>query len=235
MPISQLFYGWNWKTVVVNYVLGTNPGQLWFLLMLFGTLIILFLLSDLMKKNMFCGLMISMSCYLVGYLGNCLIPNCFQVWTALEYLPFAAIGFLIRQYNSTKLYKIPSIALLVANILCLYFSKNIQISNALLQLLSDGLSLFAHIFGAMWVFVFCQNIGNKINWKENRIITFLSERSMAVYLVHQQIIFILLYALNGRVSPYILWILVFFATMTVSLFIASVLKRHKVTRILIGE
>ena len=58
---------------------------------------------------------------------------------------------------------------------------------------------------------------------------------MTIYLFHQQIIYVCLYALNGLVNPYIHATINFIVAMISSSIISLILMKFKSTRILIGE
>lgn len=234
-PVSYVFYKWDWKSLFSKYIIGTSPNQLWFLLMLFGTLTIVYFLSDLIKKSMIDAVIIAAACYGIGFVGSIFIQNFFQIWTAFEYVPFAIIGFVLRQYDTSKFYRMPSVIWLIGNIICLYLSQQLLATNIIIKLLIIGIGFLSHVFGALWAFFFLQKIGDRFSWKDNKAILFLSERSMTIYLVHQQIIYIVLYILNGKITPYLLGFLTFSIALGLSCCIASVLKKYKITRFLIGE
>ena len=58
---------------------------------------------------------------------------------------------------------------------------------------------------------------------------------MPIYLFHQQVVYVLIYCLNGVLDPYIHVGVNIVGTMLVSVLISSVMMRFKWTRILIGE
>ena len=83
-------------------------------------------------------------------------------------------------------------------------------------------------------FVILQKIAARVHW-DNMYFTFLSKRSMSVYLLHQQAIYFFIYWLNGLVNPYLHAAINFVGSLVVSLVIASILMKFSFTRYLIGE
>lgn len=88
--------------------------------------------------------------------------------------------------------------------------------------------------GAIIAFYTLQFIGTRIN-SSNKTLEFVSKRSMAVFLVHQQLIYVTLGLLNGRINPYLHSLVNFLFSLTVYLLIASVLLKFQPTRFMIGE
>jgi hypothetical protein len=80
-----------------------------------------------------------------------------------------------------------------------------------------------------------QKIADRVRWQENRVFTFLSKSSMPVYLLHQQVIYVCLYFLNGKLNPYLHSAVNFAGAMLVSLLLSALLLKFKWTRALIGE
>lgn len=107
--------------------------------------------------------------------------------------------------------------------------------STLMKIMTAGVGFLLHIVGALMAWDILQWIGNKVNWKENKLFMTLSKNSMPMYLFHHQLIYYTIIALNGKVSP---WsntgANVVFAIIG-SLLISMVLMHWKTTRILVGE
>lgn len=96
-------------------------------------------------------------------------------------------------------------------------------------------NLLLHMWGALMAFYVLQRLARSISWKKNMLFEFLAKRSMIIYMLHQQIIYVALYFMNGRIDPVWLGIAAFLFSMTVSSLLATLLLRFPITRFLIGE
>ena len=92
-----------------------------------------------------------------------------------------------------------------------------------------------NILGSIMAFVVLQKLALWVSWKEKPKFLYLTERSMPIYLFHQQLIYILIYWFNGWIHPYIHVLVNFIAATVGSVFITNLLLKIKVTRTLIGE
>jgi surface polysaccharide O-acyltransferase-like enzyme len=117
VPVSKFFYGWSWNTIVKNFVLGTAAAQLWFLLMLFGTLTIIYVVAETINRTIILAILVSGLCYGLGFIGNHFVPDYYQILAALMYVPYAVIGFKLRQCDVSAFYRIPSIFWLLLQVL----------------------------------------------------------------------------------------------------------------------
>ena len=72
-------------------------------------------------------------------------------------------------------------------------------------------------------------------WKNNYALSFFSERSMVVYLYHQQIIYCSIYIFNGVLNPGLNACVNFMFAMGLSMLIASIMIKNRFTRFLVGE
>jgi len=234
-PITNLFFDFNVIDNVKRYVLAISPNQIWFLWMLFFVFIIAWLLSKIFYGNKILGAGVVLLLYGVGLAGSTLIPNCFQIWTALQYVVFFWIGFKIRQNGSNLLMRIPSIVWIVSDVVLFAVIQFIPTTGMIFSVLNLGLTFLLNIVGALMAFIVLQKIANCVNWKESKVFAFLSARSMPVYLFHQQVIYFTITWLNGAVNPYFNAVVNFAVALVVSLFISSILLKFKSTRFLIGE
>ena len=238
IPISCIYYPefCDWRTLIHKFLLGISPSQLWFLLMLFFVFVIAWCLSSLWKKHDFLSIVITFAFCGVGILGAKVLPNVYQIWTACKYLILFLIGFKIRQHGSALLMKIPSLVWLAADLLFFWLERCIPDTGSPIgQILKLGISFCVNIFGAVMAFVVLQKIASKISYKNNKTIALLTKTSMAVYLFHQQVIYVFLDVLNGLINPYLHAGITFVGAVGVSVLLASLLMKCKATRFLIGE
>ena len=88
--------------------------------------------------------------------------------------------------------------------------------------------------GALMAWTCLQKIGENFEAKKHKILRFLMNYTMPVYLFHQQITYYVR-AYGGQLDPWALGLLGFALSTLLALGIGIVLKMWKVTRFLIGE
>lgn len=234
IPISCLLTPTGLKDVVNHYLLAQRPGQLWFLIMLFDVFVIYWPLSDFIKKHKLLGLVIALGMYGIGVAGSSVCPNYFMIWTALQYIPFFWLGFVLRQKGSI-IRKIPGLVWLTINVVLFVLGQFLTRYNGMIwKLMTKGVNFLTSVTGAVMAFVILQWIADKVKWKKS-VFDFISRRSMAVYLFHQQVIQLSIYCLNGVLNPYLHAAVNFTIAMVISLLMASAMHKFRATRILIGE
>ena len=236
IPLSQPFFLWDAKTIVYKYLLGTAPSQLWFLLMLFCVFMLCYLLSDFFRKHTIYGAIVIMLIYGVGLIGKTAAPNYLQMFTACSYMPLFWIGFKMRQYGSEELHRLHPLVWIAGYLIIFVVTSYVQRFDGLFfTLLHLGLRFLLNVVGASMAFVILQKLANRIRWKESEVFKCLSKNAMAIYLFHQQVIYLFIHWLNGMVNPYIHAVINFLGSLAISLLISSLLMKFKLTRALVGE
>lgn len=236
IPFAIGFFHYDVVDIIKKFAFGTSPNQLWFLLMLFGVFMIFYPLSGFFEKHNLYGVVTVVLIYGFGSVGQAVLPNIFQIFRACTYIPFFWIGFKIRQHGCLWLKKIPTLAwLLVDGLLFALTQYLVGTGGIFFTLLRHGSNFILHIVGAAMAFAVLQKCANFIKWKDSGIFVFFSKCSMPIYLFHQQVVYVLIYCLNGVLDPYIHVGVNIVGTMLVSVLISSVMMRFKWTRILIGE
>lgn len=235
IPISYALFSYTSKDIIFKYLLCTGPSQLWFLWMLFDIFCFVWIISNWLKND-FIAIFISCIAWLIGYVCGTRFPNIFCIWTAFNYLPFFVLGMKLREKNTCFLYKVPTI-LFVFMQLVLFVVYQITSSNSTsLYRLVNLIALYsAHILGALMSFFVLRWLAEKVDWKNNKLFMMFSKYSMTIYLFHQQIIYVTIIWLNGKVNPYVHSFVNFLVALVLSSFISALLMKFKVTRILIGE
>lgn len=227
IPITQIFYKYTINEIMYKYIMATSPSQLWFLLMLFWTSIFFWYISE--NKNVKLILLNSMIFYLIGNLMILFLPNTLCIWTGLQYILFYALGYTYRKYTNLINRKNIGLVCLLFNII--FFMISEKISNRIIAYIFIQ---FTHILGAIGVFCILQIIVNNINNKKNIIISLLSKYSMTIYLFHQQIIYVVIYILNGKILPEINALINFFIAIILSLLISVIMSKNKITKKMFG-
>lgn len=237
IPMQHHFLPDTLSAYFLKFGLGTSPGQLWFLLMLFSLFVIAWPMSDFLARHHWLGLAAVVLLYGAGMVGKRIVPDVYQVWTACQYLLYFWLGFKIRQCGSKYIRKLPGYVWLGLQIGL--YALNVHIgsypSDGIIRLLKAGLPILVQMVGAIMAFVVLQEIADRTKWQKNRFLQKMIKYAMPLYLFHQQVIYFLIKAFNGLISPYLHGAVNFAGALLVSSAIAWVLMRFRWTRRLIGE
>lgn len=87
------------------------------------------------------------------------------------------------------------------------------------------------MIGAVGAFVIFQRLAKRINTK-NSVLQFGYKHSMTIYLFHQQIIYVLILILDGKISPPHLVALNFCISIAISSMMAVITNQYAVLRFL---
>lgn len=243
IPVSNYFYHYDMNDIIEKFILGTSPSQLWFLLMLFDVFLI-FRLTDSLKIKRSIFFIIVICLYAVGAVGQMAIFNPFQVFTALYFFPFFVIGVYLRE--NTKHYLITNNGLLakpkylfvlfVGNIIfyLLYIYMH-AFNETYMKISSRLLYLFLNFEGAITSFAILLYLAGKLDYQQSPIYKQLAQNNFAMYLFHQQIIYIVITMLNGVILPAMHALINMLLSVVISFVIALLFRHFRLTRILIGE
>lgn len=242
-PIQQYFFHYDFGTYLKKYYLATSPNQLWFLIMLFEVFALSIYMSEFWEKKEHLPIIINLGLWGIGS-GALLVglSNVFQIWTTFTYVLFFWCGFVLRKSATRKSYygelfrKTPLYLLFVAFIGLFVCLKILDCKQGdLYRVLRGIIQLPLHISGALAGFKLLQIIADKIRWQNSRTFIFFSKRSMGIYLFHQQLIYISIAILNGKVSALSNACLNFLFAISISTAIVSIMLKYTITRLLIGE
>ena len=236
IPFELYFFDHSITETIAAFVLGTSPGQLWFLLMLFWVFVIFYLLSDFFRKHSVAGGLFVILLYGIGLIGQSIFANIFQIFRAFMYIPMFWMGFQIRMKWEKLFRRVHCLGWLLADIVIFALTQYlIKQPGVVYLILRMGMEFVLHIIGASMAFSVLQKIAMSVNWRDCSLFRFLSRSSMTVYLFHQQIVYIFVFWFNGVLNPYLHAGVNFLAAMGVSLLIATIFRRFKLTRLLLGE
>lgn len=234
IPIQWYFFRYDLETIFKNYILGEAPNQLWYLWMLFHVFWIFWLLSDYIARNHIKGGTIVLFIYSFSIIGGNIIPNIYMIWTACEYLIFFWAGFKIRQCSVKILYKVPLWCLIICDMILFSIFYMFPENNSFLgKVVFLGMKLLLNMLGAVTAFLVLQRLADMKG--AYKIIQKMETKSMGVYLFHQQIVYIPIFLLNGKINPWIHAALNFMIALLGSLCITSLFMKFQITRRLIGE
>ncbi len=232
IPMQQLLFHNNLGFILKNYILANNPNQLWFLWMLFVVFLIISFTAEIIDKSYILTIIISLCGYglYIVLLGRA--PNYFQIITAMQFLSVFLVGYYGRK---TKDPSIPWYAWILIDIIVFCIYEFTPGDGILFKGVHYVTGFVLHVIGAIMAFEVLQTIGSYINWKKRKYLKVLAKYSMPMYLFHQQIIYLSIILLNGKVHPWINAGVNCIFALVGSFFISWILMRWKMTRFLIGE
>ena len=233
IPLSMPFYHWTAKDLMYNFLFMCKPSQLWFLPMLFWVSCVSYYLKDVFYYHGFISFFLLVALYFFGVVSSRIMPDFFQLQTALIFVLYYFLGFKTCQYKDNLLSRIPCYVYIVVDLLLfalLFFLK-------LPKLLRFVLIYFLHVLGCFRFFYVSSFFSRKQLEKKsiNGLFEFFSGKTMEIYLFHQQIIYYIIFLLNGIIAPVFHGVINFFCSIFVSTLISILFSRNKYTKILIGK
>ncbi len=234
--VPTYLYFWGNEGIISKYVLGINPSQLWFLLMLFWVFALFWWITDFSNLHPVTGFAIVCVCYLLGKILSAVsVPNLYMIETGLQYIIYFYLGFLIRKYSSRFIMQISSFVYVVVDAAMFIMSFYLQTKSTLIfRVALLGVEFLLNVVGAVMAFVIIQRLVNALG-QDNKILNCLSKYSMPIYLFHQQLIYFTIKWFNGIASPIVLVTINFAFALGISTLFAWLMFKTKVTRFLIGS
>lgn len=234
-PIHMYFFKSDLLTLVKRYLLAINPAQLWFLWMIFNVFILFWPLTNLFKNHIFIGGILTILLWGIGTIGSVTMNNYFQLFISLQYLPFFWMGFQVRRLKSRIFYNIPLLVYIILECVLFYICVNYSEQKILLyKIIMIVANVFLSINGTLMLFVLLNKIAQFIKFEKNTFYLFLKKNNLIIYLFHQQIIYFVITALNGRVPSIVLVIANFFSAIVISSLIAWLIDRSEKAQFLLG-
>ena len=236
IPSAIIVFKYGWKDILLKYILGSSPNQLWFLLMLFWVFLFFNLLSDFFYKHEIIGGIIALVLfYAIGIIGQKYIENYYQIWTAFRFLPFFWIGFKLRQHNNSILKRIHPFFYGGVFVAVFVVIQLLPPSSGLMKLISLGLDYILLLSGSLAAFFILEWLYSKMPKLCLSKLNSIQYYSMPMYLFHQQFIYYSILLLNGKLYPYLHATVNLIVALIGSFAISFILMKWKTTRLLVGE
>lgn len=202
IPFYMYFFKPSKKDIVIKFLLGYSPSQLWYLLMLF-----FLFLSIYGTGKLFCNIklkylyFICFSIYGIYIVLSAFISLPFQILTAIKYIPFFILGMNYEKIINA--HKWNTICLLVFNII-LFVIWSISRSELIyIKIIKSSIAYFVSVTGILFSIKFIFSIKN-MPFFESSLYHFLERNNFKLYLFHQQIIWIIIDLLNSKASPWMI-------------------------------
>ena len=234
IPWQFIYMKVSLSEVIRNFVLAYSPSQIWYLLVLFFVFVIVRLFDTKIVQSSAFTIAFSLGAYIVGLLLERTVGNLLMLDRVGLYICSFCLGFKLRQGSLRVIERIPSIVLLGLN-LCFFIAMTLcNETSVYSKMLKIVLSFMVNNIGALCMFVFLMRAAIKVKPRSS-VYLFFVKRTMPIYLLHQQIIFLPVMWLNGVISPEMHVVVNFLFSIGLSTLISSVLLSFKWTRLIIGE
>ena len=233
IPVSIFVDGYISARRSMKMFLGAAE-QLWFLWALFIVQVVFWKLSDFIKKNDVYGGLICLLLLLIGTEVNQFVPNVLQIFSAMRYLFFFWVGFKLRQYNEKfpiNYKKMPPMMVLIMSAFVYLLTYSIGFDGVFGRLLKN----ITCVVGSISAYYALKCLASIVNWEGNKLLNYLSSRTMAIYLFHQQFTYFPRMLFGDNIAPILLLNVNFIGSIIGALCISELMKNWKITRVAIGE
>lgn len=235
IPFYVLFYHPSFHEIIKNYLFGYGPAQLWYILMLFFLFIMVYYPSKYLIKLKGVNIQIlCVSLYMLYIVGSVYLKLPFQLWSVCKFMPFFILGMSLRKYDYQIMNNYMCIILLCINLVMLYIYIKMPENTIIYSLLRKIVAYFISYTGILEMITINHRLQYLKIWS-TRLYKVFEKNSFAIYLIHQQIIWCVVTALNSKVSSVILAICNVTISCSLSILLAEFLRKNKITSLFIGE
>ena len=224
-----------------SFILGLNTGHLWYLLMLFNIFILFYLYESFILNKKY-SIVLNLILFSILYISSGFFTNIFQINRAIQYSIFFYLGyefFRSKDKLILKLEKLKSKSILIMTPILIAISL-VLILVSKMKLSSIMLSKFFSLINvviAMICIIICYLIVYLINnrmkniilkEKIDKLINIIGKYSFNIYLLHEPIIFIVLYFIASKyINPTILVMVCLSISVSVSILISVIYMKIK--------
>ena len=238
IPFNIIFFKPNLWSIIKNYLLMYQPSQLWFLPMLF-IIFCLFIFWGKKLKYTKKELIIVSSCSItLGFILYSLHINYFQISRSILYISYYYLGCYLakrRIENNLQFNLKKSIIILLSCIIVYIIFQFIQNYNIkLINVTIDYIMNFISLLEVYAIYVLSNIFFNSLKIKKRKVCSALETNGMGIYIFHQQLIFLTILLLNGRVHPIIQVLLSWIICLSISTIISMILKKNKRIKFALG-
>lgn len=232
IPFYIFYNGFDLKKIIYKYILGCAPSQLWFLPMLFWQFIFFYYLFN-KRVATFKGMIIMIAISIVGgaVANKIFIVNFFQINTAIAYAMYFYLGaFLYEKGNQIKKTMTGlSILVSIGSFGIYKYFEGIENYSSIALIAKNICS----IMSVVMIYLIISKLHKKYNFK-SKCWKRLKNDSMGIYLFHQQIIYLTIIPLNGKVHPLVQVFISFFVAIIGAGFLIYILRQSKILKKLYG-
>ena len=233
IPVQVYFFNSDAQEIVHKFILGYSPAQLWYLLMLFIVFALIFpVASKIQSLKTSQAYFLAFVIYLFG-MSLYMISAPFQLPAAFVHMAFFIMGMVFRK-NKVVVGKWYSFFILYFILFSVCYCFLASETSMAMKILRYTLMFFVHMLGIFMTVSLIQKFQNAELFT-SKVYNFFKENSFTMYLLHQQIIYFVISALNGIVAPPALSAINFVVAVSISSIICVIFNSFKATRFLIGK
>lgn len=226
---------------IKSFILGLNTGHLWYLLMLFNTFILFYLYERFVLNKKY-SIILNLILFNILYISSGFFTNIFQINRAIQYSIFFYLGyefFRNKDKLTLKLEKFKPkniliiIPILTAISLVLILVSKMKLSNIMLSKLFSLINVVIAIVCITICYLIVYLINNRMKntimkEKIDKLINSIGKYSFNIYLLHEPIIFIVLYFIASKyINPTILVMVCLSISVSVSILISVIYMKIK--------
>lgn len=225
--------------ILFDLLLGKDPGNLWFLPVLFIIYLTFFLYTKyIYKKNnyfIFFHFLVFFVLSLVSYR----IPNILFVSRAMYYGIFFFFGFQLFRFRGILIKR--STLILIISVVLQFSDRMVQTgsltSNIYSRALTDSIILINSLSCCLFIYtLFIKLSETGLFLFIIKKITFIDKNSFGLYLFHSPLIYpILNYFTRFDINPYLFSSLLFITITSISLILTEFLSRSRYLKFIIGK
>lgn len=237
IPFDVLFYRSSFNDIIYKYFLAYSPSQLWYVVMLFGIFVIVYMSGDVFynincSKILFIFVVFELLYALIGrYIS---LP--FQILAVIKFLPYFVWGMngriIDKVINDNGYLRLNTMIILL------------HIASFIVYILNYGNVFWAKIMnliaanicsatGIIIVFIIYNKIKNS-KLLLSRSFKELKVNSFQMYLFHQQVIWCIIYEFYDKIPLFIVVLMSFVLSFSVSLILSKMLKKNKYIKSFLG-
>lgn len=226
---------------IKSFILGLNTGHLWYLLMLFNTFILFYLYERFVLNKKY-SIILNLILFNILYISSGFFTNIFQINRAIQYSIFFYMGyefFRSKDKLRLKLEQLKTknilimIPILIAISLVLILVIKMKLSNIMLSKLFSLINVVIAIVCITICYLIVYLINNRMKntimkEKIDKLINSIGKYSFNIYLLHEPIIFIVLYFIASKyINPTILVMVCLSISVSVSILISVIYMKIK--------
>ena len=226
---------------IKSFILGSNTGHLWYLLMLFDIFIIFYLYEKFILNRKY-SIVLNLILFSILYISSGFFTNIFQINRAIQYSIFFYLGYeffrskdkliLTLEKLKSKSILIMTPVLITISLVLILVSK-MKLSNIMLSKFFSLINVVIAIICITICYLIVYLINNRmkniiIKEKIDKLINIIGKYSFSIYLLHEPIIFIILYFIaNKYISPNILVMVCLSISVSLSMLISVIYMKIK--------
>ncbi|WP_289127902.1 acyltransferase [uncultured Clostridium sp.] len=203
---------------IKSFVLGLNTGHLWYLLMLFNTFILFYLYESFILNKKY-SIVLNLILFSILYISSGFFTNIFQINRSIQYSIFFYLGYEFFRSKDKLILKLEKLKsksilimtpILIAISLVLILVSKMKLSSVMLSKFFSLINVVIAMICITICYLIVYLINNRmkniiIKDKIDKLINIIGKHSFNIYMLHEPIIFIILYFIANRyINPNIL-------------------------------